>query len=1137
MKKKLCEHGFSPCLCKFILKMKLTVVILLVAVLGSWATTTYSQSTKLTLKMNESSIENILKKIEDQSEFRFFYNGIIDVDQKVSVDIENKIISEILDEVLGESSINYQIMGRQITLSADNSKFTVITSLQQQSITGLVTDASGTPLPGVTIFVKNTTKGTISDVDGNYSITDVQDDATLVYSFIGMKTQEIAVAGKSAINVTMEQETIGLDEVIAIGYGTQISRAVTGSIQQMAGDELEELPVAQITQKLQGKMAGVQINQASGLPGQGMKVRIRGQASVNAGSDPLYVVDGFPIIGDISSINPDEIESISVLKDAASTSLYGSRAANGVILITTKTGKAGETNFSFNAYAGVQQVPQKGRPEMMNATEFAQFLGERYEDAGTPVPDFLQNPSQYGEGTDWYDAMLQVAPIQNYNVSLSTATDKVKATGVLGYFNQEGVMKNSSFERFSMRLNSEFTVTDKIKVGINLAPNYSVRNSPNSDGAFFTGGVIYNAMLSNPMTPYKNDDGTIPLLAAYPGIGFGSFPNPYRALTDITNETKSLRVLANSFVEFSPLEGLTLKSTFNADAGSTSFLNFQPTTTSLQFWVAPPRTSQSNRYNENYITWLNENLATYAKDFGDHSLDLLGGFTVQKYSRTRERIVAQEFSDDRIRAVQTAATIITGADINANTSSDIQEWGLISYLARANYNYKGKYLLTASIRRDGSSRFGADNRWGNFPSISAGWVVSDESFMDKVEALSLLKLRASYGVVGNNNIGNYTQYANVSITNNVVFNGTQAGGAAVSGIENKNLGWETTKQIDIGVDLSLFSNRIAFTYDFYNKNTTNLLYNVDVPQESGFTNISANLGEFKFWGHEFTLKTQNLVGKLRWITDFNISFNRNEAVSLIPGVDRLYGGYGGEAYATLTVPGEAIGQFWGMDWIGVYEDQADFDNSPKAQRSDVGTIKYRDVNGDGEITFGGDADDRTFIGDPTPDFIYGITNTFKYNNFDLSIVCSGSYGNDVFVVLDQGAANLDGVFNVYKAVQDRWRPGNPGAGRYGASYTGVSASDERDWGSDRFVEDGSYFAIKNLTLGYNVPLPRGKALKNVHLYGSIQQVALFTKYRGVNPEVSTGTGGETNVNALQLGFDYGAYPIPRTYTFGVNIGF
>lgn len=420
---------------------------------------------------------------------------------------------------------------------------------------------------------------------------------------------------------------------------------------------------------------------------------------------------------------------------------------------------------------------------------------------------------------------------------------------------------------------------------------------------------------------------------------------------------------------------------------------------------------------------------------------------------------------------------------------------MLSVLARANYSYKGKYLLGVAVRRDGSSRFGADNKWGNFPSVSAGWVISDESFIPDIRALSFLKLRASYGVIGNNNIGNYTQYAAVNTTTNAVFGSTVASGASVVSLANNNLGWETTQQLDIGLDVGLFQDRINFVYDYYNKSTTNLLYNVAVPQESGFTNFNANIGELRFWGHEFTVTSKNTVNKLKWSTDLNISFNDNRVEALSDGVNRLYSG---GAYTTITMVGQRLGQFWGLVHDGVYVDQADFDSSPKATASQVGTIKYRDINGDGVITFGGDNDDRTFIGNPFPRAVFGVTNNFNYGDFDLSIVLSGTAGNDVMVMTDQGATNLDGVFNVLKEVKDRWRsPSNPGSGKYGK--TTAATFMERDWGSSRFVSDGSNLTVRNITLGYNLPLRNNNLFRNFRVYASGQNLHRFTKYRGLTP--------------------------------------
>lgn len=1004
---------------------------------------------------------------------------------------------------------------------------------QNKTVTGIVKDEKGQPMQGVSVLLKGSSSGTNTAANGSFSIM-APDNGVLVFSSVGFATREISVNGRQRLEIELTSQTASVGEVIVVAYGSTTKKTTTGAIQTVSSKELADIPVPQLTQKLQGKLAGVQINQTTGKPGQGMQVRIRGQASILAGSDPLYVVDGFPIVGDISNINPDEIESISVLKDAASTSLYGSRAANGVVLITTKRGKGGQTNIGVSAFYGVQDVPQKGRPDMMNGEEFAQFKKESYEDLGVPVPETFQNPSQYGGGYDWYGGMLQSAPIQNYSISINTSRDRFSSSAVFGYFDQEGVLRNSDFKRFSLRLNTEYKVSDKVKLGFNAAPSYSINNTPSSDGAFYAsfidpsaGGILNNALLVWPILPYKNSDGTLPLTAFIPGVSAFATPNYYRALQEVSNETKTARLISNAFVEYAPVKGLSLKSTINADLGSSAFMNFKPSTASVTFVAPPPSPATSIRRNDYFYSWLNENLITYKNSYSGHNFEVLGGFTTQKFNSEAQQLRLTDFPDDRIRTIQSAINID-----RTQSFSDVQEWSLTSFIGRLNYDYLGKYLFTAAIRRDGSSRFGSDNRWGNFPSVSAGWVVSDEKFLQNAKAISLLKLRASYGVIGNNNIGNYTQYANVNTTTNAIFGSTIAPGASVTTLGNNNLGWETTKQLDFGINLGLFQNRLNFTYDYYTKKTTNLLYNVAVPQESGFTNFNGNIGELKFWGHEFTVNAKALTEAFKWTIDANISFNDNKVLALSDGVDRLYGGFG--AYQTITMVGHRIGQFWGLIQDGVYVDQADFDKSPKATASEVGTVKYRDVNDDGLISFGGDNDDRTFIGNPFPKFIYGITNTFSYKNFDLTIVGAGSQGNDVAVMTDQGTTNLDGVFNVQKAVKNRWRsPENPGDGLYGKTTSATFM--ERDWFSTRFVSNGSFFTLKNITLGYNVPLKNNKTFKSVRVYSSVQQANVFTNYRGSNPEVSTTANG-TNGSTLNLGMDWGTYPVPRTFTFGVNVG-
>lgn len=1011
--------------------------------------------------------------------------------------------------------------------------FSVMAQAQTITVTGKVVDEDGLGIPSTNVSIKGTTTGVITNADGTYSIT-VNPDVTLLFSFVGFIPQEVQVNNRTTINITLQMDTQTLEEVVVLGYGTQFEKQITGAVQQVDAKDLETLPVPQLTQKLQGRLAGVQINQQTGQPGQGMNVRVRGAVSILAGSDPLYVVDGFPIAGDINTLNPDEIESISVLKDAASTALYGSRAANGVVLITTKRGRVGTTQINFTAYTGIQQVPERGRPQMMNAQQFAQFKKESAEALGQPVPDVFQNPAQYGEGYDWYDAMLRDAPMTNMSLTLNTGNERSRTSAVFGYFNQDGVMRNSGFERFSLRVNTDFNVLDNLKAGFNVAPTRSYNNLAASDGAFYAtninqnnpGGLLFNSLLTWPIFPYKNEDGTLPLTAWIPGVSAFPTPNWYRGNEELVNEETRNRILANTYVEYEPISNLKIKSTFNADIGTTEFFNFKPSTASTNFASLPPGAATSVRRSGSYESWLNENTVTWSKTEGDHSFDVLGGFTVQKFRSENSQIRLTDFPDDRIRTIDGAINIDQGS-----TNSTIQEWSLLSYLARINYSFKDRYLLTFAVRSDGSSRFGSENRWGTFPSVSAGWVISDEDFMMDVTPVSFMKLRASYGVIGNNNIGNYTQYATVSTTQNTVFGDVIVPGSSVQALSNSQLGWETTHQIDFGLDIGLFDDRINIGYDFYQKNTTNLLYDVQVPQESGFSNFTGNIGELKFWGHEVTVSSQNLRGELNWKTDANIAFNRNEVVALADNVDRIYGGFG--AFDTRTAVGRPIGQFWGLIHEGVYVDQNDFDNSPKATQSQVGTIKYRDTNGDGVVTYGGDNDDRVEIGNPFPDFIFGLTNTFSYKNFDLTIVAAGSVGNDIIVTTEQGTTNLDGVFNVLAEVEDRWKsPSDPGSGKYGK--TTAATFMERDWLSSRFVADGSHLTIKNITLGYNVPV-NSPVIRSFRVYGSIQQALVLTNYRGANPEVSSSSNGNTP-NSLSLGFDWGTYPVPRTYTFGINVG-
>lgn len=1005
------------------------------------------------------------------------------------------------------------------------------TKAQTRPVSGIVTSSEdGTPVPGVNIIVQNTATGSVTDVDGSYSIP-VSDNDVLVFSSIGYVTQEMPVAGKSVINVALQVDVQSLEEIVVVGYGSQLKKEVTGAVQTVTAKDFKDLPVSQLNQKLQGRLAGVQINQTTGKPGQGMSVRIRGQLSVSGGSDPLYVVDGFPITGSINALNPDEIEDITILKDAASTSLYGSRAANGVVLITTKKGKSGQTNVSFNSFAGIQQVPLRGRIEMMDAVEFAQFKKEYYEDAGQPVPDIFQDPSQYeGKTNDWYDALLRTAPVQSYNLTITSSRDKVNTAIVAGVFDQQGVVLNNEYKRYSLRMNTDYDVSEKVKIGFNIAPSYVFDNTPRTDGDRGT-GILFNALHTWPIMPIYDENGELTSFNKFPGNtgNIFAYANWVRSAEELINETKSVNLLSNAFLEYRPVRGLVLKSTFNAQLLNSKFFFFNPSTATSSINVPLPTTAVSIRENIEDFSWLNENLATYSRSFNDHNFELLGGLTSQKFRRDRTRVQADTYADDRLPTIQGAININRGG-----TNSGVDEWSLTSLLSRLTYNYKGKYLLTAAVRSDGSSRFGSQNRWGTFPSASLGWVVSDERFLNDFQKVSFAKIRASYGVTGNNNIGNYTQYALINNTVNAVFGNNVAPGAVVTSLANPNLGWETTKQFDVGFDLGMFNDRVQLVYDYYRKNTTNLLYSVQVAQESGFGNFNDNIGEIKFWGHEVALTTINTTGKLRWTTNANISFNRNKVIALADGINRVYGTF------HITRVGEPFGQFYGHKAQGVYMNAEDLANSPQVPgRSTVGSIKLTDQNGDGIITHGGDMDDRVIIGNPFPKFTYGITNTMNYGKFDLTIVGSGSYGNQLLVRHLYSTANLDGVFNLVEEVKYRFRSEeNPGKGFYGTTVGGGNVTGiERDWMNSRFIADASFFTIKNITLGYNIGTAN-KIFRSARLYASIQQAWVFTKYwGGPNPETSAQGNGQGDGGNLSQGIDLSNYPVPRTYSLGVNLNF
>ena len=996
----------------------------------------------------------------------------------------------------------------------------------QQKITvkGTVVMDKNAPMAGVSINVKGTTAGTTTDADGRFSIQ-VSKGATLVLTFVGYRQKEVVVNERGTLNIQMAAAGSDLNEVVVVSYGTQQKRDITGSISQMSGTEVKDMPVGNIGQKMQGKFAGVQINENDGTPGVEMTFRIRGAASINAGNSPLIVIDGFPTESGMETLSPDQIESITVLKDASASALYGSRAANGVILITTKQAKNGVKDIVFSTYVGDQTVSKHGRPDLMNAPQFAEFKKEYYEDAATyegytgGVPTQYQNPSQYtpNSGTNWFNVLLRDAPTQNYNLNLSSGTKDLKSVVNLNYNRQDGVMLNNWFSRFTGSSNNIYTASDRLTLGVNLGVTY--RESNITPGLGDGRNIIEVAYLTDPTLSYRNPDGTYPIGFAPPGMF--STANPYNILKETVNPTNEFTLLGNGYATYKIINGLQFKTSININTDYTINREFQPST--ILGGPVPAASAAASYNTSTFLNWLWENTLTYTKTIArKNNIELLAGYTAQKEHDENSSINGSQFPDDNIQWLNVAATRI--GNVGAS------DFSLLSYIGRLNYDYDHRYLLSLAFRSDGSSRFGPNKKYGNFPSASAGWVVSEEKFMKNVKPISFLKLRGSYGKLGNNNIGNYTYLAGVQQTN-YVNNNTLVAGTSLNGIGNNDLTWETTTGYDLGLDVGVLGGRISLTYDYYWKKTVGLLYGINIPVQSGFSSITSNVGRFDFWGNEFSLETKNLVGKLTWNTTFNISFDRN-IVRQLGTSNAPIGGYQDYWDDNRTAVGHPIGLFYGFINTGVYMTQEQFNTEPHDATATVGTARFKDVSGpngkpDGII----DENDRTFIGNPNPSYTYGMTNQFAYKKWDLSIVVAGSVGNDISDDAFQSTENLDGVFNVRRGIANRWRSlSDPGAGIYPRTLSGTTA-DFRNMTS-RQVSSGTYLSVKNITLGYTLRVPQNHVIKGARVYVSAQNAFLLTKYEGMNPEVS-----EYGLNGLNQGRDFTQFPISKVYTVGANVNF
>jgi len=1011
---------------------------------------------------------------------------------------------------------------------------------QEKTITGQVTSADGEVLPGVNIMIKGTTTGTVTDGDGRYTLGVPDGNAVLVFSFIGFGQEEIAVGGQAVINMTLTPSLETLSEVVVIGYGTVRKTDLTGSVSSVKAEELRAVPTTSFDQALQGRAAGVQVVQTSGQPGAETSIRIRGISSINAANEPLYVIDGMlmnsstndvtagggvgnsPRISALSSINPNDIESIEILKDASATAIYGSRGTNGVVLITTKRGKKGSNTLNFEGYYGVQQVSKT--LDLLNASQFAKFVNDGLINGGQ-TPEFV-NPSNLGRGTDWQKEIFRTAPMRNYQLSYSGGSDKTQYMVSGGYFDQDGVVINTDFKRYSFRANVNTEISKKFSIGSNFMFGYTKGTAINTGMQAITPGVIGAALGMNPILPVydagapggytkENDRGTV--------IG-----NPVAEAREHAVKSTNARVLGNVEARYKILDWLEFKSSLGIDANFSKDRSFAPD------WLKAAQGShgEAGIASLDALTWLNENTLTVNKDIGKSNINAVLGYTAQEFNN--ERVAAYVFgiSDPRM-----GYNNLSGGSNPQPPVSSASKWSMTSYLGRIQYSLNSKYIFTVTGRIDGSSKFAKQNRYGFFPSGAVAWRLSEESFMQDVDFISDLKIRSSIGIIGNQAIDPYKSLALVAPYGQGVFNNGDAFTYYTSNqpvsYSNPNLKWETTRQFNAGMDVGLFRDRITITADYFQKYTYDLLLDTPIPVTNGFSSTLLNIGNIKNRGFDVDLRTVNTTGAVRWNTSFNISRYRNEVTKLATESDALL-----DNGRVLLRKGEAIGTFYGYRFDGIFQTSEEAHNSAvlvgqentpgNAGVAMAGDRRYQDIVKDGVI----DPKDRTIIGHALPDFTWGMNNNVSYKNFTLSVFIQGSQGNQMINLNRYALEDFRGVQNVSaEAALNAWTPDN-----HSNRYPRALANRTTDVGtfSSAYVEDASYVRLKNITLGYNLPsaaLERIKA-RSMRVYVSATNLVTITDYSGYDPE-----GSAYGTATALPGIDQGRYPLTKTYLVGLNIGF
>lgn len=1025
-------------------------------------------------------------------------------------------------------------------------------------IIGKVAAGDGTTLPGVTVLEKGTVNGTITNLDGQYQFTVSSQEATLVFSYVGYAAQEVKVNNRSVIDITLQTDLQQLSEVVVVGYGTQRKQDLTGSIVSVKGDDILQPSVSSFDQMLQGKVPGVQVSQTTGAPGGNVNILVRGISSITGGSQPLYVIDGFPVgsggggsdmrsyggasfsssgmanntstrVNPLSSINPSDIESIEILKDASATAIYGSRGANGVVIITTKRGAYGQSSINVDASYGIQEVAHK--LDMMNSRQYADYVADGRDNAwvyaggsiddpnevrsgATQVRPEFRNPGSITTDTDWQDVLFRVAPVANLQVSSQGGTDKTKYFISAGYFSQDGVIINSDYNRFNSRVNIDAEIAKRVRIGTSTYGSYGYGRFANTESHYGQGGLLTNVLAASPTIPVYDSEGNYYFNQDDVTDGLGFLANVLSVSEGSMDHRKVMDVVSNNFVEVDITDDLMFKTSVGINYSSNNIRLWRssavPNYTTLNY----PATGAVTKMES--LNWLNENTLNYNKVIDNtHFISGVVGFTAQKNSADRMSAGASDFPTEYV-------PYISAGIVNTGTHT-ISEWSLLSMMARVNYSYAGKWMVTATIRRDGSSRFGSNYRWGSFPSVSVGYNLAEEEFLKASGLVNNLKLRASYGISGNNQIGNYTHIGLLSPTR-YVQNNTLKPGLIPSSLSNDDLTWEKSKQFNFGVDLGLFEDRIALTADIYRDMKTDLLLAVQLPAASGFNSSTQNIGDIENKGLEIGLTTVNIDhSKFKWNTHLTFSANRNKVLKLATGGARI----SNSAYQ-ITEVGSPISSFYLIKKLGIFMTSAELDGAAlQHPRTEAGDLKFEDVNGDGVIN----QSDRKIVGTPWPDFTWGFDNSFTFGDISLNVSLTGSQG--AFTYLESGGSLLgdNGVQNNPTLTDRRWRSeADPGDG---VMPRAIRSNHALGFGtSSHFLFDNSFTRIRNLGLSYN--LPEGIAsrlrVKNFNVYLNVSNLYTFTDYPGYDPESST--AGDNLVNS---GIDYLNYPLPRTYTVGIKL--